>query len=284
MTFRDLRYLRVPVADLTAAARFATEIFGLQKGDEDEANVRFRSDARNYALCYTTAEGPAAVALTVASREDLVAAEERLARWSPRLLDAQECRKRQIKAGLSVLAPNGVAVELVWRPLTSGWRYHGPRDAGITGFQAVQLACTDIAANERFWTDGIGARVSDWAGDAAYLAIDEAHHRIALYPSARDGVLGAVWAVETVNNVMQSWYLFRNAQVPVIHGPGRQPASNAIFVTAEGPRGLFYSYVAEAEAGPQIAARGPRQFADQPTSHDAWGSACRAPEFGGTEA
>ena len=29
------------------------------------------------------------------------------------------------------MAPNGVAVGIVWRPLTSGRRYHGTRNAGI---------------------------------------------------------------------------------------------------------------------------------------------------------
>lgn len=281
--YRDLRYLRVPVSDLKTAASFASDVFGLQRADEDDTAIRFRSDARNYALCYTLAGGPAAVALTVARREDLDDAMQRLAQWQPRALGPQDCAERQIKAGIAVLAPNGIAVELVWRPLTSGWRYHGPRDAGITGFQAVQLACTDIPANEAFWTDGIGARVSDWAGDAVFLAIDEAHHRIALYPSAHDGVLGGVWAVEGLNNVMQGWYHFQRSQVPVVHGPGRQPTSNAIFVTAQGPQGMFFSYAAETEEGPQIAARGPRQFADQKWSHDAWGSTCHAPEFGGCE-
>ncbi len=231
--YRDLRYLRLPVADLTAAASFATGIFGLEEGDRDDSNVRFRSDARNYALCYTTG-GEAAVALTVARSEDLDAAEQRLAEWSPIRLGTDECRTRQIKSGLAVRAPNGVIIELVWRPLTSGWRYHGPRDAGITGFQAVQLACTDIAANEDFWTRGIGLAVSDWIGDAAFLRLDEAHHRIALYPSARDGVLGATWGVEGINNVMQGWYFLQSHQVPVAHGPGRQAASGAVFVTARG--------------------------------------------------
>ncbi|NPD16343.1 oxidoreductase [Xinfangfangia sp. D13-10-4-6] len=282
--YRDLRYLRVPVPDLQAAAGFASGIFGLQRADEDDRTIRFRSDDRNYALCYTLDDGPAAVALTVANREDLAGAMTRLARWQPRMLDDDEALARQVKAGLAVTAPNGITVELVWRPLTSGWRYHGPRDAGITGFQAVQLACTDLSANEVFWTDGIGARISDWAGDAAFLAIDDAHHRISLYPSQRDGILGAVWAVEGLNNVMQGWYHFQRSQVPVIHGPGRQPTSNAIFVTAEAPQGIYFSYAAETEEGPQIAARGPRQFANQTWSHDAWGSLCHAPEFGGKEA
>lgn len=280
--YRDLRYLRLPVSDLAAATSFATEIFGLQAGDRDDDVARFRSDARNYALCYTVGGG-AAVALTVARSEDIDAAEKRLVEWSPVRLDTEECRTRQVKSGLAVRAPNGVTVELVWRPLTSGWRYHGQRDAGITGFQAVQLACTDIAANEDFWTRGIGLAVSDWIGDAVFLRLDEAHHRIALYPSARDGVLGAIWAVEGVNNVMQSWYFLQNRQVPVVHGPGRQSASGAVFVTAKGPGDIYYSYAADTEEGPQIAIRGPRQFSDTARSHCGWGSPCLAPEFQGGE-
>lgn len=281
IVYRDLRYLRVCVEDLDAAAGFAANAFGLQAVETDDSNAYFRSDPRNYALCYTTAENGNAVALSVARNEDLDAAQERLAAYGPRRLNAEEALQRQVKAGLSVAAPNGVLIEIVWRPLTSGWRYHGPRDAGITGFQAVQMACTDIAANEAFWTEGIGAEVSDWAGEAVFLRIDEAHHRIALYPSERNGILGSTWTVETINNVMQNWYFLQKSQLPIVHGPGRQPTSGAIFVTTRGPGGIHYTYAAETEHGPQIAARGPRQFADAALSHCAWGSPTTAPEFTG---
>lgn len=281
--YRDLRYLRIPVDDLKAASNFASEVMGLQLADFDDDNARFRSDARNYALCYTRENGPAALALTVARLEDLDAAAARLDRWAPQRLDATACKLRQIKAGLAISAPNGVMVELVWRPLTSGWRYHGSRDAGITGLQAVQLASTDIAACEDFWVNGIGTEVSDWVGDAVFLRIDAAHHRIALYPSRRDGVLGITFAVEGINNVMQNWYFFQSRQVPVVHGPGRQPPSNAIFVTGSGPGKLLYSYAAETESGPQISARGPRQFPDTALSHCGWGSPAAAAEFQGAD-
>lgn len=284
VTYRDLRYVRVAVDDLDAASRFATEVFGLEAGARDEAYARFRSDARAYALCYTTAGDGGAVALTVAEAKDLDAAEARLAAWAPRRLTAEEAARRLVKAGLAVVAPNGVTVEIVWRPLASGWRYHGPRDAGITGFQAVQLACTDVAANETFWVEGIGATVSDWAGEAAFLRIDEAHHRIALYPSDRDGLLGATWAVEGINNVMQDWYFLQGRQLPIAHGPGRQPTSGAMFVTTRGPGGLLYSHAADTASGPEIAQRGPRQFADTALSHCAWGSPCTVREFMGGDA
>jgi 2,3-dihydroxy-p-cumate/2,3-dihydroxybenzoate 3,4-dioxygenase len=279
--YRDLRYLRVEVDDLGAATRFASDLFGLQPADRDDSQATFRSDERNYALCFSRGGAGEAVGLTVAEAADIDKAAERLkaAGHSPRRLDATEAAARQAKEVLGVTAPNGVTVEIVWRPLTSGWRYHGPRDAGIIGLQAVSLASTDIAADEAFWTRGLGLTVADWAGDAAYLALDEAHHRVALYPSRRNGILGATWAVENKNNIMANWYFLQKAQVPVVAGPGRQPASNAIFVTARGPRGLLMSYAAETDTGPHIAARGPRQFPDTAASHCAWGSPTEQPEF-----
>lgn len=279
--YRDLRYIRVAVKDLGTAKAFATDVFGLQLSESDDDNLRLRSDARNYSLCYSQTEGPDAVALSVAGMDDLENLEVRLANWKPMRLTPDECAVRQVKAGLSVKAPNGILVEIVWRPLTAGWRYHGPRDAGIVELQSVQLACTDIAANEEFWVHGMGANVSDWVGDAAFLQIDDAHHRIALYPSKRDEILGVVWAVEDINNVMQGWYHFQSCQVPIVHGPGRQAPSEAIFVTAAGPGDIYYSYATGLDAGDQIAARGPRQFADAPLSHCAWGSHCTADEFTG---
>jgi 2,3-dihydroxy-p-cumate/2,3-dihydroxybenzoate 3,4-dioxygenase len=279
--YRDLRYLRVEVDDLDAATRFASDLFGLQPADRDDSHAMFRSDTRNYAICFSRSGDGEAVALSVAEAADLDSVAERLraAGYSAQRLSAAEAAARQAKELLSVTAPNGVKVEIAWRPLTSGWRYHGPRDAGITGLQSVSLVTTDIGADERFWTRGLGLVVSDWAGDTAYLTFDETHHSVALYPSKCDGILGATWAVESKDYVMANWYYFQKAQVPIVSGPGRQPTSNAIFVTARGPRGLLMSYAAETETGAHIAKRGPRQFPDSALSHCAWGSPTRQPEF-----
>lgn len=284
--YRDLRYMRIGVEDLDAARRFAGDTFGLQPGDQGDDFAMFRSDFRNYSLCFSQETTQDAVALTVASAEDLDTLDTRLtaAGFAPSRLGQDEATARQVKAGLSVTAPNGVAVEIVWRPLTSGWRYHGPRDAGIVDFCAVQLACTDVAANETFWTRGLGLRVSDWAGDTTYLALDDAHHRVALYPSDRDGILGGVWEVDDKDSLMRSWYFLQKSQLPVVAGPDRQAASGAMYLTTRGPRGLLMTYVTELDKGPHIAARGPRQFADCAQSHAIWGSVTDQPEFLGRDA
>lgn len=280
--FRDLRYVRVAAEDLPAISRFAIEIFGLQLGESDEDNLRLRSDARNYSLCFARGSRPA-IGLMVGSAEELEALEARLghAGYPARTLTPAEANLRQVKAGFIVTAPNDVDVEVVIRHLTSGWRFYGARDAGITGLESVSLRVRDVAANERFWVEGLGLRVADWVGDAVLLAFDECHHRVAIYPSGSDAILGATWSVQSKDNVMANWYFLQKVQAPVMAGPDRQPTSGAMFVTTRAPNGLLMSYAAETEYGPQLEARGPRQFADAPQSHCAWGSQTEVPEFQG---
>ena len=186
--FRDLRYVRIATTDLKKSTDYAADILGLQLFEKSNDAAYFRSDDRAYSVCYSASSNEDAIAFTLATSEELVALSERVEASGVAItqLSEADCEVRKIKSGWSCVAPNGIVVEFVWRPLTSGWRYHGPRDAGITEFQNVSLCCLDIAANEKFWTEIIGFKVSDWVGDACYLCFDDnAHHRLALYPSKK---------------------------------------------------------------------------------------------------
>ena len=121
-----------------------------------------------------------------------------------------------------------------------------------------------------FWR-ALGAEVSDWVGDIAYLRIDGLHHRIALHPSKRNGLLYAAFEVEALDQIMQNSYFMQESQIKIVQGPGRQPASNQIFLHVEGPDGLIFSYVngmAELDEKPRLA----RQFPLAPGSLCDWGS------------
>lgn len=277
--YRDLRYLRLPVSNLDAAAEYGCDILGLKLEDRSDTAVYFRSDARNHALCYAL-DGAASVGITVGERAELDAAFDRLtaAGYAPVWLSEEHSTARQIKAGLTVAAPNGVMVDVVWRPLTSGWPFHGARPTGITELQAIQMACRDVQADEQFWVDGIGGTVSDWAGQAAFVNIDGAHHRIALYPSEQDGVLGITFGVGDVDHVMRNWYFMQARQLPVAHGPGHQPTSGSRFVSTKGFGEILYTYATPMDPA---APNGPRQFPDESLSHCAWGSPSSMAEFNG---
>jgi len=284
VTFRDLRYIRVAMPELEPAARYAADILGLQPAGHEPGRAWFQSDFRSYSLCLEEgSSAPDAVALTVslATELDIVAADLEKAGFPAQRLSAEECASRRIKSGIVTTAPNGILVEIVWRPLDTGWRYHGPRDAGIAGLLAVALACTDVAADEAFWTGSLGLTVSDWVGDAAFLRLDGAHHRIALYPSRRDGLLGISYAAEDLNAVMRNFYFLQERQLPIAHGPGRSPASDATFVTTRGPRDILFTYATGMAEGAAVTGRAPRQFRDEALSHCLWGSASSVPEFQG---
>jgi len=52
---------------------------------------------------------------------------------------------------------SGNRIELVVRPLNSGWRYFPSRDAGVKGLSGVLLRTKDSDGDEALWT-GVSER------------------------------------------------------------------------------------------------------------------------------
>ena len=177
------------------------------------------------------------VGLEVRYSDDLDAALEGLRRLglSAGRGSAEDCALRKVKDMIWFTDFSGNRIELVVRPLNSGWRYFPSRDAGIRGLADVIMRSVDVEKDLSIWSGVLGAQVSDWAGDAAYLRFDDAHHRIVLFPAARPGILAVEYAVEDVNLLMRNYYVLRDLQVAVLHGPGRRPASEQLFLTFAGP-------------------------------------------------
>jgi 2,3-dihydroxy-p-cumate/2,3-dihydroxybenzoate 3,4-dioxygenase len=275
---RELRYVRRNVGDLDAESHFAGDAFGLMAEDSSDTEALFRADGRFYSLCLST-QLQAAVGFSVAVQSDVAEFAQAFdaAGFKVDTLDGEDATRRGIKQGIAIAAPNGVQLEIVWRHLQSGQPYHGPRNTGLMGFTAVQMASTDPAADREFWQLA-GLDVSDFAGASTFLSLDSNHHQIALYQSDHNGLLGAVWQVETVDNVMRHWHVLLNRQVAIAHGPGRQPTSGARFVTAKAPDGFLMTYATEMDAPPK---GGPRQFSDAASSHCSWGSPSDLAEFKG---
>ena len=175
----------------------------------------------------------------------------------------------------------GNALEIVVRPLASGWRYFPTRDAGITGFSHIGLRSNEPRRDEAFWTDVLGARVSDRIGDAPLLRIDAVHHRIALFPSTFAGVQHVNHQVESIDDLMRSWYWLQEQRVPIVFGPGRHPTSGARFLYFAGPDEMVYEYSTGVRliAPEEEATYRPRQFPFEPKGFCMWGSKPQIVEF-----
>jgi 2,3-dihydroxy-p-cumate/2,3-dihydroxybenzoate 3,4-dioxygenase len=287
IAIEQLRYVLLGTSDLAGAAEFAQRTLGLEPVDRTASLATFRSDGRDYTLAFL-ADDPAiqAVGFEVREPKTLDVARDALLARGLRVGrgTAEECKLRKVRDFVWFHDHSGNRIELVVRPLNSGWRYFPSRDAGITGFDGVVLRSTAVAKDEELWTEVLGARVSDWAGSAPYLRIDGAHHRLALFPADRAGVLAVEYAVENVNLMMRNYYVLQNSQVAIMHGPGRRPTSEQLFLTFAGPDGVLYGFVAEGQPADGGLDRRPRQFPAGPEGLCSWGSENKIKEFNTKEA
>src|SRR6266851_5522074 len=266
-------YVRLAVSEPNAGARFVSNIFGLQIVADQDGEIAFRSDDRfrTVSLVKNSADS-ASVGFEVWDETALEEIGRRLRElgFAVREATKSECQRRYVQSALLAEDASKNRIDLVVRPARSGRRYLPPRDAGIAQFHGVGLRTTDHVRDIGFWR-ALGAEVSDWVGDIAYLRIDGLHHRVALYPSQRNGLLYAAFEVEALDQIMQNSYFMQENQVKIIQGPGREAASRQMFLHVEGPDGLIFSYVngmTDLDGKPRLA----RQFPLSAASLCDWGS------------
>jgi 2,3-dihydroxy-p-cumate/2,3-dihydroxybenzoate 3,4-dioxygenase len=279
---QNVCYVRLGTADLDGAARFATDYLGLEVSHQSKRSVYLKSDQREHTLCYF-AGSPAdqTAAFEVSERAELDSAAAELDRLGHRVhfVSATEAELRRVRSFIAFEDPTGNRIELVWRPATGSRRYHGERDAGITGFSHIGLCTTDAARDEAFWTKVCNARVSVRIGDAALLRIDAVHHTIALFPTDRAGIQHINHQVATGDDVMRSFYFLSERQVPMVFGPGRHPTSSARFLYFEGPDGMVFEYSSGVRGIADELLYRERQFPFDPKGFCQWGAKPQIKEF-----
>ncbi|MBC8058911.1 MAG: VOC family protein [Rhizobiales bacterium] len=280
----DIRYVRLGTRDLAAAERYARDLLGLELARGEAGARYFRSDDRDHTLVYfegDPSDHTVGFELRTAGELDAAAALLSNAGIDVRVGSTDQCEQRHVQGFVNFRDPTGNSIDLVVQPHHSGRRYFPARDAGITGFSHVGLCTTDAARDERFWTEVLGARVSDRIGDAPLLRIDEVHHKIALFPATRTGVQHINHQVAGIDDVMRAWYLLKSRGVRIAFGPGRHPTSGAMFLYFDGPDGMVFEYstgVRHITAAEEPNYQ-PRQFPRTNSSFCAWGAVPDIAEF-----
>ncbi|MDR6855746.1 VOC family protein [Variovorax guangxiensis] len=280
----DIRYVRLGTRQRDQADLFAREMLGLERARQEAGASYFRSDSRDHTLVYfdgDPADHTVGFELRSADELDAAAAELSNAGVEVRLGTANECEQRHVRSFIHFKDPTGNKIDLVLGPHHSGRRYFPSRDAGITGFSHVGLCTTDAQRDERFWTQVLGARVSDRIGDAPLLRIDDVHHKVAMFPTTRSGVQHINHQVESVDDIMRAWYLLQKKGVKIAFGPGRHPTSGARFLYFYGPDGMIFEYstgVRLITAQEELSYQ-PRQFPRGNESFCMWGAVPDIAEF-----
>lgn len=280
----DVRYVRIGSDDLDESVQFATDILGLELMERDASSAYLRGDNRDHNICYTRGSDSGQVTgweVETLDALDRAAREFERAGVNVRAGTADEREQRRVRGLLVVSDPTGNVIELVARPAACGRRYFPSRDAGITHFSHVGLHTKNASADEAFWVNHLGGKVSDWIGDAALIRINEVHHNVALFPSNRAGIQHVNFQVGSQDDIMRSFYFLQKNNVKIVFGPGRHPTSGARFLYFQGPDNIIYEYSSGVR---NITAEDektyvPRQFPKEASSFCMWGSEPDIPEF-----
>src|ERR1700733_3067194 len=287
ISLKDIRYVRLGTSNLEDAVRYATKVLGLELVRRDGGSAYMRSDSRDHTLVYTKGDArDHVVAFELGSLAELDAAGAELdnSGYIVKAAARGEGEQRWVAAAIVFADPSGNTIELIVRPAHSGRRSSPSRDAGITGFSHIGLHSISPRKDETFWTTLCNARVSDWIGEAPLLRIDPVHHRMALFPSKRTGVQHINHQVDSIDDIMRSYYFLREQNVKIRFGPGRHPTSGAMFLYFDGPDGMIYEYSSGVRMITDESGYRPRQFPTAFTSFCAWGSKPDIPEFEGARA
>jgi hypothetical protein len=138
--------------------------------------------------------------------------------------------------------------------------------------------CDEIGFDYSFCVEHHFRPDESWMSSPALYAVAGGARTKRLRVGAMGFCFGGTVAVEDVNLLMRNYYVLRDLQAAILHGPGRRPASEQVFLTFAGPSDVLFSFVAEgAVAGAEN--RRPRQFPAGPTGLCSWGSECRIGEF-----
>ena len=154
VALEQLRYVRLMANELGRAAEFAQRILGLEPIDRTQELATFRSDFRDYTLAFATGDRAVqCIGLEVRYPDDLDAALEGLRQLglATGRGSAEECALRKVKAMVWFEDFSGNRIELVVRPMNSGWRYFPSRDAGITGLDDVIIRSTNVEKDISIW-------------------------------------------------------------------------------------------------------------------------------------
>jgi 2,3-dihydroxy-p-cumate/2,3-dihydroxybenzoate 3,4-dioxygenase len=279
---KDVRYCRLGTSDLEGTERFATTILGLEVAERTRSAIYFKSDQRDHTLCYFEGEeSDQAAAFELGSSDDLHAAATALEKLGQPVHygTREECELRKVREFISFSDPSGNKLEFVVRPAQSGRRYHGTRDAGVTGFSHIGLNSTDVARDEAFWTEVCNARVSDRIGDAPLLRLGSVHHAIALFPWPTPGIQHINHQVQSTDDVQRSHRFLLEHQVPIVFGPGRHVTSMAQFLYFRGPHGLVFEYSVGVTIINDEPAYRERQLPFDPSGFCGWGAKPQIQQF-----
>lgn len=277
--YRHLAYVALDVSDLAASISFYRDRVGLLLDREEDGVACLRCSAmpQNLVLRQGPEPGLARVAFELESGGDLDRAFDYLAAegFAPVWLDPADCRALRFGRGLRFREPGcGLTFEFHVDPDAPATAFT-PTLTDIARLGHVVLNVADFDAVHATLVDRLNFRVSDHVpGRISFLRVfpNRYHHSFAILKGAADGYNHVNFMVTDIDDIGRAMNRMKQADVPIVFGPGRHLPSGSIFLYFLDPDGMTAEYSFGMEEFDEDGARPPRVLDPTPDVLDTWGS------------
>ncbi|GGY90349.1 VOC family protein [Novosphingobium colocasiae] len=280
LRFARLGYCRLSCPDLEASIAFYRGLVGMTLAGRDEKTAWLRCSDKPYDIVLDSGDAPgiSMIGFELASDQELDSAyaiAEDLG-LDPVWRDAEGCAAMKVARSLLFTDPvTGMELDFY----ASQQIETAPLDGMLTKIVRmghVVLNVEDLGAAHDFWVEKFGFAVSDRVeGLAEWLRCwpNPLHHSLALLQSpTRTNTLHHInFMVTDIDDVGGAMNRMKNAEVPIVFGPGRHLPSTSIFLYFLDPDGNTAEFSFGMELFEEEGARPPRELEHKAEVMDTWG-------------
>ena len=278
--YQKLGRVELGVTDLPRARRFYEGVVGLQYvGDGADGEVLLRCDHEHHSVVLSAASRAglrvAGFILEDMAQFDVLLRRLQEAGLQPKEVPAAACAQRHQQRAVRVYEPLVGAVTEFYVPANDAARPFRPTVARIQRLGHVVFNTPHAAQAVAFWRDVLNFQVSDALGEMITFMRcwpSPWHHGIGISQADRHSLHHVNYMVTEIDDIGRALARLRNAEAPIVFGPGRHPASDSIFLYFLDPDSLTMEYSFGMEAFPEAHPREPRRLEPTAGNLDAWGS------------
>jgi catechol-2,3-dioxygenase len=242
-------HVAVEVADLSRMAEFYSDLWGLAPTEEDRGSLFLRAESPDHHVV-SLYEGTSGrlhhVAFEASSRDQLSRAADAIVEHGGSILYGPGPSPDE--PGVQELVrfgdPDDNVIEIIYGmeqvPDKYANRYVKPQDLN----HAV-INVSDVDRAERFYTDVLGFRVSDWIKHfMTFMRCNPNHHSLAV-KVGDPGLDHAAFTTTGWEELSRGVFYLGEHGVPRVWGPGRHGPGNNLFSYFRDPEGNIVEYTAE---------------------------------------
>ena len=279
---KKLAYVAFNVSDLERSVAFYRDMAGLDVVEHNPGRDAFLScngDHHNVVLVQAQTASLKRIAYELENIGQLAVATQILeaAGIKVETLDAAECGRQRITAGLRFRDPNGIPFEYCAGLMSRPQRFV-PHPIDFSHLSHAVVKVPDFPTSLAFYRDVMNFRVSDFRHEPTgepYFAFmrcfpNPYHHSFAIITAPKAAFFHIAFTVRSINELMTGRNRLKKAGVTVAPTPGRHMASGSVFQYFSDPDGFTLEYTVGMEEFPIEGGREPRMLDKSYQTTDLW--------------